>query len=158
GNSLSNVTVLSNSNYVVNSPKWNVNLGAATWASGTSGATLDGQHTIDAENSIEGTVAGAAGFTSPRPGALPGSFVALFPNENGRVVTIGFTDPNQVTTALAQGQTLSVTPDLLQNTLDAGTAVDLQATDTITIGSPVTVSAGGHGGSLTLDDATLSLN
>jgi hypothetical protein len=36
--------------------------------------------------------------------------------------------------------------------------VDLQATDTITIGSPITVSAGGHGGNLTLDDATLLLN
>jgi hypothetical protein len=158
GNSFPNVTVLSNGNYVVNSPDWKGKLGAVTWASGTSGASLDGQHTLDAQNSIEGTVAGAAGSSPSQPAALPGSFVALFPNENGGVVTVGFTDPNQVTPSLAQGQTLSVTPDLLQNTLDAGTAVDLQATDTITIASPVTVSAGGHGGNVTLEDATLLLN
>ena len=77
---LNGVTALSNGNYVVGSPAWNGNKGAATWVSGTSGATLDGQNTIDAQNSIEGAAASA----SPNPiligdGAFAGSFFAAVP-------------------------------------------------------------------------------
>lgn len=43
------ISLLSNGNYVVTSPVWNANEGAATWASGTTGLTLDGQNFIDAK-------------------------------------------------------------------------------------------------------------
>jgi hypothetical protein len=151
------VTALSNGNYVVASPSWNGNRGAATWADGTSGTTLDGLNTIDAQNSITGTVANA-GLGSIQPGTLPGSFLASFVTDNGGLVTAGLLDPNRFTTALAQGQTITITPAFLAHTLDAGTAVTLRASNTLTISSPITVSAHGHGGALTLQDATLLLD
>ncbi len=53
---------------------------------------------------------------------------------------------------------MSITPDFLTRSLDAGAAVDLQASQSVTISSPITVSAGGQGGALTIDDATLLLD
>jgi hypothetical protein len=160
GNAIFNVTALGNSDYVVYSPSWNNGVGAVTWASGTSGATLDGQHTSDAQNSIEGVSTGANSFDEPAagPGTLPGSFVAPFSSEKGGVVSVGFTDPNQLTDLLAAGQSLAVTPGFLIDTLDTGTAVTAQASGTLTVGSPIVVSAGGHGGALTLQAATVALD
>src|SRR5262249_26871117 len=48
------LTVLSNGNYVVDSPNWNSNTGAVTWGSGTTGIT----GTISAANSLVGSGAG----------------------------------------------------------------------------------------------------
>src|SRR5262249_31371911 len=48
------VTALTNGNYVVLSPFWNGNRGAATWGSGTSGQTLDGSGSISPQNSLVG--------------------------------------------------------------------------------------------------------
>ncbi|HEV3338756.1 MAG TPA: hypothetical protein VG125_00320, partial [Pirellulales bacterium] len=127
GNSSVNFIILSNGNYVVSSPAFKGGLGAFTWGSGRSGATLDGQHTVDAQNSIEGAVAGADQLSIPAAGTLPGSFAAVFPKENGGVVTIGFTDPNQITSTLATGQTITVVPSFLTGSLNAGTNVTLQA-------------------------------
>ncbi len=45
------VTVLSNSNYVVSSPNWNFNFGAATWGNGTSGVS----GAVSANNSLVGS-------------------------------------------------------------------------------------------------------
>src|SRR5207249_3239910 len=56
----SGVTALTNGNYVVNSGAWTTFTGAATWADGTSGVTLDGLNTIDAQNSILGSQTSAA--------------------------------------------------------------------------------------------------
>jgi hypothetical protein len=56
------VTKLSNGNYVVDSPYWNGNRGAATWANGHSGIT----GTISAANSLIGSNAGdEVGYTGP---------------------------------------------------------------------------------------------
>jgi hypothetical protein len=151
------VTALSNGNYVVVSPSWNGGLGAATWANGANGSTLDGQHTIDPQNSILGSVVNS-GLNVTVPGPLGGSFLVAFTGENGGRVSLGLTDPRQITTALDQGQTLTVTPGFLLPTLAAGTAVDLQAASTLTVASAITVSAGGHGGNLTLEAATLLLD
>ena len=48
---LDGITVLVNSNYVVDSPAWNVYRGAATWADGTAGVT----GTVGAGNSLVGS-------------------------------------------------------------------------------------------------------
>src|SRR5262249_32269869 len=90
------ITALSNGNYLVVSPIWNSGRGAVTWASGSSGATLDGLHTIDLQNSLAGNVTNRLGVSTPQAGPLPGSFIAAVPDRGG-VVTVGFTDPNQLT-------------------------------------------------------------
>jgi len=45
------VTALSNGNYVVESPYWNGQRGAATWGDGSAGVTGP----VDATNSLVGT-------------------------------------------------------------------------------------------------------
>jgi hypothetical protein len=45
---------------------------------------------------------------------------------------------------------VTLTPDFLTRTLNTGTAVVLQASNDITVNSPITVSASGNGGALTL--------
>src|SRR5262249_47217989 len=56
-------TALQNGNYVVGSPKWNSDRGAATWGSGTAGGT----GTVSAANSLVGT--------TPAAGTAPGDEV-----------------------------------------------------------------------------------
>ncbi|WP_426193946.1 YDG domain-containing protein [Massilia sp. DWR3-1-1] len=54
----SSVTALSNGNYVVASPMFNSTRGAATWVNGSTGATVNGGHTIAAGNSLMGANTG----------------------------------------------------------------------------------------------------
>ncbi len=147
------VVQLANSIYLVVSPSWNKDTGAVTWVNGATaaaGVTYDGTQKIDAANSLEGT----AQESSPSILALPGpstvntSFLAAFPVEHA--ISVGFTDPNQLTYALAEGESVTVSPTFLTNTLDAGTSVTLQANDDVTIDSPIT-ETGATPGSLTLD-------
>jgi hypothetical protein len=144
----SSVTALMNGNYVVLSPFWNGNRGAVTWVSGTSGQTLDSSGIVSPQNSLVGLTA-SSGLTvvdDPRHQA----FIAALPNEAGGRVSSGFADANQLTFARGQAQTLTITPALLTRTLNSGGAVILQASNDITVNSPITVDAGGQGGDLTL--------
>jgi hypothetical protein len=69
------------------------------------------------------------------------------------------TDPNQFSYARAESQTVGLTPAFLSATLDTSTAVVLQASNDISIDSPIIVNAGGHGGALTLQAGrTIVLN
>jgi hypothetical protein len=142
---------LSNGNYLLSTPTTlNASRVAITWVDGTSGRTLDGRSVATPQNSIFGS-----------GGAFPGqrvviaedtvhqSFVVLFPG-GGVTVVAGFTDPNQLTFARGQADRVTITPEFLTRTLNAGTAVVLQASNDLTINSPITVSAVGHGGALTL--------
>ena len=147
------VTTLANSAYVVVSGSWNKNTGAATWINGATaaaGATTDGADTIDAANSLEGPAQQSSAEIGVQagPSTVATSFLAAFPL--GNTILIGFTNPNQLTYALAQGQSLTVSPGFLTQTLDAGTSVTLQANDDITINSAI-VESGTNPGSLTLD-------
>ncbi len=153
----SGITALGNGNYVVSSPSWNGGRGAATWGNGGTGATLDGLNAIDPQNSLIGAVPSAG--LSPLVGGTPiGSFLAPFTTENGGRVTLGFTNPNQITASLAQKQTISITPAFLANPLEAGAAVDLRASNSLTVASPISVGAVGLAGALTLEAATIVLN
>jgi autotransporter-associated beta strand protein len=143
------VTALSNGNYVVAGPHWNLDRGAATWVSGTSGRTLDGSSTISPQNSLLGLTA-SAGLGAIRDDPAQQTFVAAFSSDGTGRVLVGFPNPNLLTFARAQGLTVTITPALLTATLNAGGAVVLQATNDITVNSPITVSAGGSGGALTL--------
>jgi hypothetical protein len=137
--SYARITPLSNGNYVVNSLSLQLGPGAVTWASGTSGQTLDGLNTITPQNSLLGVE-----FYGEDP--IDQSFVAT---GNGRV-TVGLPDPNLFSYARGEAQSVTVTPLFLTSTLNSGTAVVLQASNDITVNDPITVSAGGNGGALTL--------
>jgi len=78
------------------------------------------------------------------------SFLTAFVTEGSGRVTVGLTDPIQFTYSRGQSQTVALTPDFLTATLNTGTAVVLQASNDITVNDPIIVSAGGHGGALTL--------
>jgi hypothetical protein len=96
-----------------------------------------------------GTTADAGlGFILDNPVAH--TFLAEFGSEGGGRVTAGLVDPNRLTYASGQGQTITVTPAFLARTLNTGTAVVLQASNDLTVNSPITVRAGGSGGALTL--------
>jgi hypothetical protein len=145
----SGITVLSDGNYLVSSSFWNGRRGAVTWGSGTTGQTLDGQSVITPQNSLLGRAPNAGlGSLVLDPGQQ--SFLVPFLSDGGGRVTVGLTDPNQLSYARAQGQTVTITPDFLTRTLDTGTAVVLQASNDITVNDPIVVHAGGHGGDLTL--------
>jgi hypothetical protein len=126
------VTPLSNSNYVVGS------VGGVTWVSGTTGQTVDGRGIVNGQNSL------------PSGRVIEDPIHQSFLVSDGRRVTVGLPDPNQFSYARGQAQTVSLTPDFLTSTLNTGTAVILQASNDITVNSPMTVSAGGQGGPLTL--------
>ncbi len=144
---------LSNGDYLVDTPNWANgmlnNAGAVTWASGTSGQTLDGSHTITLQNSLVGLTANT-GLQLIVDEHLRGAFLAVFPTERSGRIQVGLFDPNQLTYARGEDKTVTITPDFLTATLDTGTAVVLQASNDITVEDPITVNAGGHGGALTL--------
>jgi filamentous hemagglutinin family protein len=192
-------TALSDGNYVVGSPDWNGNKGAATWASGTAGLT----GTISAGNSLIGSLAGdlvgtaivalqngayivssphwdggygAASFgvgiglngTVSTANSLIGAVqeitpllqivgnvltntgIVSVPGAGNGVVTIATGNPNDLKYGWDPSGAVTITPTLLTNTLNTGTAVDLQANDDITVNSAIIASAGGSGGNLTL--------
>jgi hypothetical protein len=145
-----NGTPLSDGNYVAYTPGWNGQRGAATWMSGTSGETLDGLGPVTPQNSLIGSAPRVNGNVSIIDNPTERTFLASFGTGFGGQLTAGFTDPSQVTYARAQSQSLSILRGLISRTLDAGTAVVLQASNDITVNSPIAVSAGGHGGALTL--------
>jgi hypothetical protein len=137
------IDALSDGNYVVGSLLSNGMNSAVTWVNGTIGQTLDAMGTITPQNSLPG------GFYRENP-VDHTLVVSSFMDRFNQRLTIGLTDPNELTFARASSQTLTVTPTFLTQTLDSGTAVVLQASNDITVNSPITVSAGGQGGALTL--------
>src|SRR5262249_16796002 len=74
---------LPNGSYVVSVNNGNGNA-SDTWVDGTNGTTLDGQNTVDAQNSLMGVV-----------GAVPlfGGSAFLATNAFAGTATVGFTDP-----------------------------------------------------------------
>jgi hypothetical protein len=66
------ITPLTNGNYVVGSPGWNVNRGAATWANGSTG--------------VSGTVSAANSLVGSSPGNQVGYIGGVTPLSNGNYV------------------------------------------------------------------------
>jgi hypothetical protein len=91
GNNLRGPTVLSNGNYVVNSPNWNGDRGAVTWASGATGVSGE----INALNSLIGTtpidLVGSGSLNTLGVIALSNNnYAVLSPSwNNGSVVNAG---------------------------------------------------------------------
>jgi hypothetical protein len=127
---------LSDGNYAVISPSWNDSRGAVTWASGTSGQTMDGAATITSQNSLMGPSPGSE-LLWVREDPVHHAIVAAFADESGVRIAVGLTDSSQLEDAQAQPAT--TTPAML----NTGGFVVLQASNDITINSPITVSADG---------------
>jgi hypothetical protein len=72
------VTFLSNGNYVVDSPSWNGNRGAATWGDGTSGVSGP----VDASNSLIGSDPNDGVGSAVTP-LSNGNYVIRSPSWNG---------------------------------------------------------------------------
>ena len=73
---------------------------------------------------------------------MPGSFITAFPNENSGRVTVGLPDPNTLTSAVAQNQTITVTPAFLTRSLNQGTDVTLQANNSIQVNAALNLTGG----------------
>ena len=160
------VTALSNGNYVVVSLGWRngaaTSAGAATWGSGTVGVA----GAVSSANSLVG-LAGNAGLQTVVADSVNGTFYASFDAEAGTTLSGGsyggrvrigsqtaplFAEPALASQSFASqtGQTVPLGP-ILNGTLDTGAAVTLQASNDITISSPITAyNPGGNGGNLTL--------
>lgn len=141
------VIALSNGDYVVSTPGWNngftSDVGAITLGTGAGGTV----GSIATGNSMIGPSSGAqlsaAGVTSTNE--------ILARSTSQGTVLVGLTDPNQLTFARAQGQTLTVNPAFLTRTLNTGTAVTLQASNDLTVSSDIIANnPTGNGGALTL--------
>src|SRR5262249_18743253 len=100
-------TPLSNGNYVVGSS------GRATWVKGTTGKPLDGLNVATPENSLVGV---GAVIEDP----IEQTFLAAY----GSRVKVGLADPNELSYARGQAETVALTPEFLEGTLNTGTAVN----------------------------------
>jgi trimeric autotransporter adhesin len=142
-----NVLAISGGRYLVSSPQWN-NGGTADAGAVTLGSAAgDTVGTVSSANSMIGLNANAQ--MSATGLAANGEILAR--STASGFVLVGLTDPNQLTFARAQGQTLTVNPTFLTRTLNTGTAVSLQASNDLTITSAILVNnPSGNGGALTL--------
>src|SRR5262249_25186551 len=111
---------------------------------------LDGRGVMTTQNCLVGWAPNAGlGLVVLDP--IRQSFLVPFVTDGGGRVAVGLTDPNQFSYVRAQSQTVTLTPDFLTVTLNAGTAVVPQASNDITVDDPITVHAGGQSGALTLE-------
>lgn len=144
---------LSNGNYVFSSINWDnggtADAGAVTLIDGSTGkGLLDGSFVVSVNNSLVGTSA-SAGTIRLETDSTNNTIVAQFKdNTTNRIRVAPLNDP---TFALASGDTYTIHSGFITNTLDAGTAVILQASNDITINSAIIANnGGGAGGDLTL--------
>ncbi|MFM8374841.1 MAG: YDG domain-containing protein, partial [Phenylobacterium sp.] len=140
--SVDNVLSVPGGNYIVSSQDWN-GVGAVTFGRGDVGVS----GVVSSLNSILGTAAGdrIKHWWDP---SQPDSSVFLVTGNEGRV-KVGLTDLNQLSYNRATGQTVTLLPGHLTAQLATGSSLVLQASNDITINSPVIVP-GASGGDLTL--------
>ncbi len=138
------VTALPEGNYLVSSVPGGVMGDNVTWVDGSSGTTLDGENVPDPENSFYGYAGGAISVNA-------NDTMFVHADAGSGSVSGDITDPNELTYALGQGQTITVASSFLTRALDSGEDVTIQSNDDITIDSPIVVANSATAGSLTLD-------
>ena len=135
------VTVLTNGNFVIDSPKWNGSLGAVTWGNGTSGVTGIVSSTNSLVGSTSGDSVGSGGITA----LSNGNYVVDSTSwNNGSVANAGAVTWGSGTT----GVTGIVSP---ANSLVGSTASDRVGESGVTAlinGNYVVVSANWNNGSV----------
>ncbi len=140
---------LSNGGYVVANPFWaNGSLslaGAATPGNSTAPAT----GVVSAGNSVVGLIANAA-LSAVAIDSVNNTFISYFANEgtSGKL-RVGLDNYSTIAYTTGVSQTMTIHPDALVSLLNRGTSVVLQASNNITVNSPITLT--GSPGSLTLD-------
>ncbi len=109
---------------------------------------MDGTSTIDAVNSLIGL---GSGYLLQQVVGLPGgtSFLASFSGNGGSVIAVQLSASAE-TYATAATQNLTLSPSFIEATLDTGTAVVLQASNDLTVNSPIVVDNPSGNGDLTL--------
>lgn len=132
------VTAFSGGAYAVSSPDFDgvgANSGAATFAtsSGVVGA-------VSQANSLFGFAAGS-GLSTIVEDSINNTFISPFLTESTGIVRAGLTQPDQISSTTAIGQTLAISPDFIEAQLLNGTTLNIEATSDITISNPITVSA-----------------
>ncbi|MBI2753527.1 MAG: filamentous hemagglutinin N-terminal domain-containing protein [Betaproteobacteria bacterium] len=150
------VIAFSNGNYAVVSSGWDngttTDVGAVTFGSGTTGVS----GTVSAANSLIGTKASDSVGSGGVTGMSNGNFVvnSLFA-DNGATVDAGLvhvvSPVSQYFGVNASGD-VTIAPAQITQMTNTGTSVVLQANNDITLNasSPITTSAGGAGGAITL--------
>ena len=142
------VATLSNGNYLVSAVSWRngvfATAGAVTWGNGTTGVV----GAISATNSIVGTAAsnsvGAEIFSD-------GARFVVRNSTNANRVIMAPVAPGDLSFAFGQSSTVSLTPSIITQTLNAGTALTLQASNDITVSNAILANnPSGNGGALTL--------
>ena len=152
---LTGITVLSNGDFLVKSRDWDngglVDAGAITLVSGTTGRAVgDNSFVVSTANSVVGTSA-SAGTAIVAIDTTNNTFAAQFKDNTTNRVRIGFTDADLAFTSAGSNST-TITSGFITSTLNAGTAVTLQASNDITINSDIIVNnASGDGGDLNLE-------
>ena len=135
----SGIDQLADSDYLVNSSN------SLTLVSGSTGKTPDGQSQVTAQNTLTSTTYVENGPTSDSfIGSNAGNYSVFVTNVNNS------TNLNDATYSFASSQTVFLAVSSITTTLDAGTSVILQASDDITINSPITVTPTGKVGILTV--------
>lgn len=141
---LDGLTALTNGDYVVQSSVWDdgatTDAGALTLGSGASGST----GFVSRGNSLVGD---GSGVPTLVVASLAQGFIGSF---QGQSVSVAF-PLEQATFATLSGQSLVVPASRIVEVLSSGTDVTLQASQDITISSPIVVdNPTGNGGTLTI--------
>ena len=142
-----NTYALDDGNYVVTSPTWSGNRGAATWGSGTQGVA----GVVSMTNSLVGNAAGAYVGVAGVKSLGQGNYLLSSPTAAGtaQALMVGVPGNTYFATGSAAGPTMGFNPSLLTATLAGGTAVNMQASNDLTVNADIAVN-GSSGGSLTL--------
>jgi hypothetical protein len=150
--------------FIVLSPLWELGTGAVTWGNGANGQFLCGGFgVVNSANSIVGntTNTNLAGVLED---SVNNTILAIFPNDtpNSGTVIAGLLDSGELTYARAEAQTMTIQPCFLTTTLNAGSAVILQANNDVIINSPISYGPGAGnltisaGRSVTINQSILS--
>jgi len=143
--SSSGVYALNSGNYVVNTYNWNSGRGAATWGDGATGIT----GAVSGINSLVGIAMGDHLGSGGSTALADGNYLVRsfnYAGTRGQILVSSFGDVGFNT---AVGQTMRFNPSALTQTLAAGTAVTLQASNDITVNADISVG-GASGGAFTL--------
>ena len=138
---------LADGNYVARFRRWDngtiTYAGAVTWGSGTGGTA----GVISSANSLVGTVASES--IAVVPDSVNGNYFVSF--TKGDKLYVAPSDGRGTTFADLAAQDITLDPSFIANTLNAGTAVTLQASNDITVNNAITANnPSGNGGALTL--------
>ncbi|MBX7219551.1 MAG: hypothetical protein K1Y36_06370 [Blastocatellia bacterium] len=136
---------LTNGNFVVISLSGGG--GAVTWINGNTGKTLTGVGSVNPQNGILLSFSTGSVSQFVADDLVNGIFgisFSTFTNSGKVFLGLSNPNPNQLTYSRWQGGTTTITTAFLTNLLNIGTPVTLQASNDITLNSPLTTTGNGN--------------